>query len=162
MKKLLVATILFFALGTNITFAQDYNKGLKAAQAGNYAKAFTEWKPLADQGHDQAQFNIGLMYAKGQGVAVDNFKALKWMRLSAEQGYSDSHHFLGLMYEHGKAVLRDSVRSHMWYNIASANGAKGAGDERNYIETKMSQSDISRATNMARECMNSNYKKCGF
>ncbi|MDB4245627.1 hypothetical protein N9832_04825 [Amylibacter sp.] len=50
----------------------------------------------------------------------------------------------------------------MWLNIASAKGHPNAGEYRNDVELSMTQSDISRATNMARECMASDYKKCGY
>ena len=43
--------LLFFALlGTVPAFGADFDKGLAAAQAGDYATALREWKPLADQG----------------------------------------------------------------------------------------------------------------
>ena len=57
---LILATVLSLAF-TQVT-AQDYNKGTKAANAGDYATAIKEWKPLAEQGDSDAQHNIGLMY----------------------------------------------------------------------------------------------------
>ena len=50
----------------------------------------------------------------------------------------------------------------MWYNIASANGYEKAGGYRDERAGLMTASDISKATAMARECMNSNYKNCGW
>ena len=38
---------------------------------------FDEWKPLAEQGIAEAQYNLGLMYAKGQGVEQDFMEAFK-------------------------------------------------------------------------------------
>ena len=46
----------------------DLQKGLDAAQKGDFATALKEWKPLAEQGNARAQNNLGLMYVKGQGV----------------------------------------------------------------------------------------------
>ena len=34
-----------------------------------------------------AQFNLGSMYAAGQGVPQDYARALKWSRKAAEQSY---------------------------------------------------------------------------
>ena len=45
---LILATVLSLAF-TQVS-AQDYNKGLEAAKAGDYATAIKEWKPLAEQG----------------------------------------------------------------------------------------------------------------
>ena len=47
----------------------------------------------------------------------------------------------------------------MWYNISSANGGISGRD---WVAGLMTATDISKATAMARECMKSNYKKCGY
>ncbi len=43
----------------------DYKAGLEAYDRGDYATALTEFRPLAQQGHAGAQFNLGQMYRKG-------------------------------------------------------------------------------------------------
>ena len=60
MKKLTLATLLIFSCAT--AWAADFDKGLAAAEAGDYATALAEWKPLAEQGYAAAQFNLGLLY----------------------------------------------------------------------------------------------------
>jgi len=52
--------------------------------------------------------------------------------------------------------------AHMWYNIASANGDPESGERRDALAGLMSQADISKAQQMARECMSSNYQNCGY
>ena len=56
--------------------AQDFDKGLAAAQAGDYATALQEWTPLAEQGNVIAQFLLGIMYNNGQGVIQDYKEAV--------------------------------------------------------------------------------------
>ncbi len=56
---LLMVSLLTCAGG--VAIAQDYDAGLKAAQAGDFQTALKEWKPLADQGHAIAQVFLGLM-----------------------------------------------------------------------------------------------------
>ncbi|MCZ6609182.1 MAG: sel1 repeat family protein, partial [Alphaproteobacteria bacterium] len=41
--------------------AQDHQKGVAAYKRGDYATALKEWRPLAEQGHANAQDNLGLM-----------------------------------------------------------------------------------------------------
>ncbi|MCZ6780964.1 MAG: hypothetical protein O7C73_04905 [Nitrospirae bacterium] len=43
----------------------DFNAGVEAYHQGDYATALTEFRPLAQQGHVLAQFNLGQMYRKG-------------------------------------------------------------------------------------------------
>ena len=200
MNKLhsLVLAITLLIGSVSVATAQDFNKGLEAAQSGDYQTALREWRPLAEQGVAIAQFNLGVMYDKGQGVpqyyaeAVrwyrlaaeqgdadaqfnlgviysngrgvpqDYAEAVRWYRLAAEQGHADAQNNLALMYELGQAVLQSNVMAHMWYNIASANGRSKSGEWRDERAGLMSQADISKAQEMARECMSSNYQNCGW
>ena len=104
--------------------AQDFDKGLAAAQAGDFATALKEWMPLAEDGDRSAQYNLGLMYNNGWGVSQDHKEAMKWYTLSAEQGDPKAQTNLGFLYGNGQGVLQDNVIAHMWYNIGAANGMK--------------------------------------
>ena len=44
------------------------SSGMDANNRGDHATALREWQPLAKQGHAIAQYNLGLLYANGQGV----------------------------------------------------------------------------------------------
>ena len=49
-----------------VSWSADLQKGLTAAQSGDYATALREWTPLAKQGNANAQSNLGVMYHKIQ------------------------------------------------------------------------------------------------
>ena len=72
---------------------------------GDYATALREWEPLAEQGNVSAQYNLGQMYRRGQGVPQNYKTAVKWYRLAAEQGYASAQFNLGLMYDIGKGEI---------------------------------------------------------
>ncbi|MCH8039374.1 MAG: sel1 repeat family protein, partial [Nitrospinae bacterium] len=55
-----------------------FQEGVDAYERGDYATALKEFRPLADQGDALAQFNLGIMYYKGQGVPQDYQEAAKW------------------------------------------------------------------------------------
>jgi TPR repeat protein len=98
MKRLLIlpALLLTLLVGTP-AFSADWEKGVNAYQSGDYATALREWTPLAKQGHVSAQYNLGSMYQKGQGVPQDYKTAVKWYRLAAKQGYADAQTNLNIM-----------------------------------------------------------------
>ncbi len=48
-----------------------FQEGVDAYERGDYDTALKEFRPLAEQGHASAQFNLGIMYYKGQGVLQD-------------------------------------------------------------------------------------------
>ena len=158
MKKLNLATLLIFSCST--AWAADFDKGLAAARAGDFATALAEWKPLAEQGDAVAQFYLGVMYANGEGVLEDDKEAVKWFKLAAEQGYAKAQYNLGLMYDNGEGVIQDNVYAHMWFNIAAANGHENARSNKGIVVKRMTPQDISKAQDLARECVKKNYKDC--
>ena len=100
------------------------------------------------------------MYFLGRGVPKDDAEAVRWFRLAAEQGHTLAQNALGAMYANGRGVLKDSVLAHMWSNIAGANGDEAARKQRDNLEDDMTRAEISRATELPRACMTSDYQDC--
>ena len=121
---LLMVSLLTCAGG--VAIAQDYDAGLKAAQAGDFQTALKEWKPLADQGHADAQYNLGLMYDYGRGVVEDDAEAVRWFRLAADQGHAYAQLSLGVMYADGRGVPEDDAEAVRWLRLAADQGLAGA------------------------------------
>ncbi len=48
--------------------------------------ALREWQPLAEAGNAEAQFNLGLFYALGRGVAPNDVQAFAWLTVALENG----------------------------------------------------------------------------
>ena len=161
MKTLIIIPVLLFSLlvGT-ASYSADFNKGLTAAQNGDYATALKEWKPLAEEGNADAQYNLGVMYKNGWGVPQDYKEAARLYRLAAEQGDADAQGNLGVMYVFGKGVIKDFVYAHMWGNIALMNGNERGASVRGHVAEKMTSSQIEEAQRLARECVKKNYKGC--
>ena len=124
------------------------------------AEAVRWYRLAAEQGDASAQFNLGLMYAKGEGVLKDDAEAVRWYRLAAEQGHASAQFNLGVMHADGRGVLKDSVLAHMWCNIAGANGHEAAREGQDHLERDMTRAEVSRATELARVCMTSDYQDC--
>jgi hypothetical protein len=56
MKNLLILPVLLLTLLVgNPAFSADFQKGLTAAQSGDFATALREWTPFAKQGDADAQ-----------------------------------------------------------------------------------------------------------
>ena len=70
--------------------AQDYDKGLAAYNVGDFDTALEELRPLGEQGHAGAQFNLGLMYSYGVGVPQDYAEAVvlahMWFNIGGANG----------------------------------------------------------------------------
>jgi len=82
----LCLTIAVLLGSAGVGWSADFQKGKTAYESRDYATALREWKPLAKQGDARAQYNLGRMYANGQGVPQNYKIAVKWWKLAAEQG----------------------------------------------------------------------------
>ena len=104
MRLLVVAALVVAALAVGLAIfwkSQDFDAGVAAVERGDYAAALEEWRPLAEQGLADAQYNLGVMYDEGEGVAQDDAEAVRWYRLAAEQGDAGAQNNLGVMYDEG-------------------------------------------------------------
>jgi tetratricopeptide (TPR) repeat protein len=111
----------------------------------DYAAVLRLFRPLADQGDDVAQFDLGVMYNKVWGVPRDYLLAAKWYRLAAAQGNADAQYNLGILYDDGHRYA-EAVK---WYRKAADQGlgdaqfnlgllyAKGRGVPRDYVQAYM-------------------------
>ena len=161
MITLIVIPVLLFSLLLGVpSYSADFNKGLTAAQSGDFATALKEWKPLAGQGDAKAQYNLGVMYDVGERVTQDDKEAVRWYTLAAEQEHAKAQYNLGVMYALGEGVIKDYVYAHMWGNIASMNGNDKGETLRGYVAEKMTSSQIEEAQRLAKEFVKKNYKGC--
>jgi TPR repeat protein len=161
MNRLLILPVLLLTLlvGTP-AFSAGFQKGLTAAQSGDFATALREWTPLAKQGNANAQTLLGTMYEEEKGVPQDYKTAVKWYRLAAEQGGALAPTRLGFMYYKGKGVSQNIVFAYMWWNIAVSSGNKNAVKNRDIAAKRMTPSQLKTAQKLARECVRKKYKGC--
>jgi hypothetical protein len=75
----------------------DVKSGVDAWEAGKYAAAVAEWRPLAIAGDADAQFNLAQAYKLGRGVPSDLVQAETWFRRAADQGHLQAEDNLGLI-----------------------------------------------------------------
>lgn len=137
-----------------------YCDAVAAHEESGYAQNIKLFRPMAEQGNAVAQYNLGVMYASGQGVKRDYQQAVKWYRLAAAQGHTLAQSNLGMMYGKGQGVTQNHVRAHMWSNLAAAKGNSSAQKNRDRLARKMTAAQISEARKLAGECEGRNYKNC--
>ena len=94
MKRLIqISLILFLAVGC----ASEFNDGMEEFKRKDYKIAFEKWKPLAEEGHDDAQYKIGKLYREGLGVSQDYVKAYKWYYILAKKGYGGGYKYMKMI-----------------------------------------------------------------
>ncbi len=84
------------------------------------------WQQAAAQGMAQAQYHLGLLYAKGQGVSQNVSQAAQWLQRAAHQGHSAAQYHLGLLYARGQGVKQDNIEALAWWLWAGQQGFEPA------------------------------------
>ncbi|GAQ83796.1 SEL1 protein [Klebsormidium nitens] len=67
----------------------------------------------------RTEYNIGLCYYNGKGVAEDEEAGVRWFRKAAERGNADGQNHLGWCYLHGSGVETDLARAEKWLTKAA-------------------------------------------
>jgi len=127
----------------------DFKAGEKAHHRGDYATALREWQPLAKQGQAVAQYNLGLLYANGQGVPKDDAQARQWYEKAANQEHADAQVNLGSLYDYGRGGPQDFKMAVRWYSRSANQGnelaqrrlgllyERGDGVPKDYVQAYM-------------------------
>jgi TPR repeat protein len=113
--------------------AQSVKAGIEAWQKGDYANAVGIWRPLAEAGDADAQFNLGQAYRLGRGMPTNVAESQKWFERAAAQGHVDAETTLGLLlFQNGDqagglkwlklAAEQDEPRAMLVYGTALYNG----------------------------------------
>ncbi|MEO6433477.1 MAG: SPOR domain-containing protein [Sphingomicrobium sp.] len=113
--------------------AQSVRAGIDAWQKSDYPAAVTIWRPLAEAGDSDAQFNLGQAYRLGRGVTLNLAVAKTWFERAAASGHVDAQTTLGLLLFQngeqseglkwlGKAAEHGEARAMLIYGTALVNG----------------------------------------
>ena len=114
---------LLVAMSVSGTARSDPLDQATAAYAqGDYLTALDILRSLAAAGNRSAQYNLGMMYVQGKGVAPDYAQAAAWYRKAALQGDVDAQRALASMYQYGKGVPHSNAEAATWYRKAADQG----------------------------------------
>ena len=139
-----------------------HNNALYTIQVASTRQATDREKPLKDlidtfvlidqptqsksPENSEAQYNVGLRHANGEGVQKDYAEAVKWYRKAADQGHAGAQCNLGVCYRNGEGLDKNHVEAVNWFMKAAIQGhaaaqfnlglcyAKGEGVKKDYAE----------------------------
>ena len=98
-------------------FALDRDAAMPAAQV-------TDSLPhtRADQGDAEAQLQLGMRYAEGDGVIQNDKEAARWFALAAKQGLAEAQYQYGLALLQGRGVVQDYTAAFSWIEKPAQRG----------------------------------------
>ncbi len=97
-----IFSVALFLAVVSVAAADNFDAGIAAYERGDYAIALQVFRPLAEEGDAEAQYNLGVMYNRGEGIPQDFTKAVALYRKVAVQGHVGAQSNLGKMYAEGK------------------------------------------------------------
>ena len=129
-KPMIAATALVVASCCFSAASAAPAKGVRSAPAPTAAQADTPFAAylrrdvpaltaMAEAGSAEAQYNLGVMYDNGLGVAQDYAAAVSWYRKAADQGNAPAQSNLGVMYYNGRGVPKDLAAAAEWFRKAA-------------------------------------------
>ena len=136
----------YFSIRTYFTIDPDLKR-----QQGNFSK---------DVKNDS--FTLKAPYqAKNINTTRDNdMYNLKWYTRAAKQGYVSAQNNLGWLYSKTTTQFHSETKAYIWWFIAAQNGSQKALENMVRMETRLAPDNISKAQNMAKKCLQSDYQTC--
>ena len=99
------------------------NSTLQSKDKGEIASWFEEKAVHADA---ESQFDLGIMFATGDSLPVDEEKAVYWFEQAAAKGHPGAQYNLGLMCLSGNGTPKNELKAVNWFEKAAAQGVVNA------------------------------------
>jgi len=110
------------------------------AASQDHSQAAQWWRKGAEQGNAYAQYNLGLLYEKGDGIPQDYSQAAQWFRKAVEQGSYCAPYNLGVLYERGHGVPGNKVIAYALYDRSRYNS--DSYERRRKLADSMTEQEI--------------------
>ncbi|HEB58059.1 MAG TPA: sel1 repeat family protein [Gammaproteobacteria bacterium] len=124
MRRLLSFFLLFSFLA--VVQAGALEDGARKYREGDYLAAYRLWKPLADAGNADAQYNIALLLMNGEGVKKNDREALFLFLEAARQGHAEAQYNAGYMFAAGRGIATSYIDAKLWWERAAEQGIVAA------------------------------------
>lgn len=116
-------SVVIFTLGLSpSSYAADINEIVDMLKRGDFSKVESDLVPLAEAGDPRAQYNLGVSYSFGNGIAKDPQKAFFWTLMAANNGDQRAKVNVASMYMEGKGTPRNIPEAVRWYEKAAQDG----------------------------------------
>lgn len=150
MKRLFALAILFcLALAPA---RADFNDGVYAYSTGKYDEAYNTMRSLAEtSAHALAQYYVGMMHYRGEGVEQSYAEAAKWFRKAAEQRVKQAQYRLGELYLNGKGLPKDYEYAYAWYRVGAEHKHGRSISALEKAKSNLSAEELEEAEKLARE-----------
>ena len=142
----------------------------KLAQEQYYEHFLMLMQRAAKEGILKAQFELAMLYKKGELVNQNYEKAFDLFQLAATQNIrgqgitAEAQYKIGEMYKKGQGVKQDNNLAYMWLYVSwktiNSNKLEVVRNSLNDTEKLLSNQQLSRSKNAAEKCLKSGFEVC--
>jgi uncharacterized protein len=100
-----------------------FDDATAAFSVGKFDQALNEFRSLAEAGHSEAEFMLGVMYFQGRGVPQNRAIAAVWFHKSALKGHGGAQLALGSINIRGVGVYQNLHEAYKWLTLAAASAS---------------------------------------
>jgi hypothetical protein len=126
-RRQAVALILCFLV---TPVSAEYQAGLDAYRAGDFATAMAEWKDAVSEEPDrenlgvyrESLYAIAMLYWQGEGVERDYGISAVWLKQAADINHPGAQTKLGYLYVQGEGVPQNYGEAVKWFQLAANQG----------------------------------------
>jgi TPR repeat protein len=104
--------------------------------------SFDQVRQMAEKGDAAAQNALGLRYAIGEGVKLNEVEAVRWFTKAAEQGHVAAQSKLGSLYYSGRGLPQDLNRAYFWMVVASSGGDDASHALAPFVKARLSRAQV--------------------
>ncbi len=99
----------------------------------------------------QASYNLGNLYANGQGVKRNFGTAIKYYKSAAKGNYLSAQRKLGLIYFQGREVKRDLAQAYLFLSLASAHNDTSSINLLTIVSKQMNDKELAQANLLVKQ-----------
>ncbi len=118
------------------------SEGLSPVALSVETATFEQLHQMAEKGDPLAQNTLGLRYATGEGVELDEQEAVRWFTQAAEQGNVAAQSKLGSIYFSGRGVPQDLSRAYFWMVVARLSGDDASKTLGPFVRARLTRARI--------------------
>lgn len=96
----------------------------------------------AEAGHRKAQYRLGMMYLRGEGVERNHELGMRWLHTAAKRGDSEAQYQLGIIYRDGSGVNKNEDEAMKWLQKSADWGDKAAIRDLNALIAKQNAKEL--------------------
>ncbi|PYX64156.1 MAG: hypothetical protein DMG78_30880, partial [Acidobacteria bacterium] len=112
------------------------------AASGIETASLEQLRQMANKGDPNAQNALGLHYATGDGVELNEQEAIRWFIKAAEQGNVLAQSKLGSIYYSGRGVPQDPNRAYFWMAVARLNGDDASKTLAPFVRARLTRAQV--------------------